>query len=440
MRSPSPADLGYRALGLLPVAAAAAAEGAWVTVVYAAIASFRREAPAIGLWMFIVAAMAGIATARSIRGRASGPARLAVVVLFGLLGSLSDPTTADLLGRGALGVASGGTVGGLLSALAAWRGTRHRDARNDDEVTGSLLAWAVPGLALPWLIGASTDLRPVFVALALPATLLFVAACLVAVGVTRLDTLGRSVGLDWRTNRTWLALLVGVVGSIVVIGTPIAFLLGSSVSAIIAGLLGPLGSFAILADAVLRSVAGSTAGTAPIQPAPTGSLTGPGFEGSPSVAGLIVSLAIAFGLVLGGIFLARRVGVATTEAVEKPPKEERKINLPAITIRLPMPRLPRLGLRRTSTPRSASGAYLAVLRVLDGDERLKRSPAESAPGHARRLREAGRGSFSLDLLAADFELERYAGSELTPAETRRAIRRWREARRPHGAARRPGET
>jgi len=236
MRSPSPADLGYRALGLLPVAAAAAAEGAWVTVVYAAIASFRREAPAIGLWMFIVAAMAGIATARSIRGRASGPARLAVVVLFGLLGSLSDPTTADLLGRGALGVASGGTVGGLLSALAAWRGTRHRDARNDDEVTGSLLAWAVPGLALPWLIGASTDLRPVFVALALPATLLFVAACLVAVGVTRLDTLGRSVGLDWRTNRTWLALLVGVVGSIVVIGTPIAFLLGSSVSAIIAGL------------------------------------------------------------------------------------------------------------------------------------------------------------------------------------------------------------
>lgn len=443
MRSSSRADLGYRALGLLPVGAAATAEGAWVAIVYAAIGlRLHRGAPEIGLWTFVVAAVVGIVVARRVRGRASGPVRAGAIVLASLIGWMSDPMVRDLLGGGAYGQAMAQQAGGWLLGLAAFRGTRHADPVNDDTVTGSLLVWAVPGLALPWLIGTASDTKAAFVSVALPATLLFVAACLVAVGVTRLDTLGRTVGLDWRRNRTWLALLVGIVGSIVIIGTPVAFLLGTSVEAIVGTILGPIGSLLSGAAAVLGSVTGSgTSSTAPTEATSERSPgLGPLIVGLPDHVAAMLVLAIGFALVAGGVLLWRLVREATPEAMVEPPHEQRKVNLPKISIRFGTLRLPRLVMLRRSAPRSASGAYLAVLRALEHDARSARLPGESPAMHARRLREAGQGYFSFDLLAADFELERYAGSELTTAETHRAIRRWRDGVRSPGRGRHPDDS
>jgi hypothetical protein len=224
MHSRSSADLGYRLLGLLPAGAAATAEGAWVAVVYAAMHSGSASGPGgIGLWMFVVAAILGLVTARRVHGRASRSAKLAVTLLLGLVGMVSGAALPVQLGRSDSGAAVILFGGGWLLGLAAWRGTRHADPMRDDAVTASLLVWATPALAIPWLIGTATDAKAEFILLALPATLLFVASALLAVSVTRLDTLGRPVGLDWRRNRTWLALLGTIVAALIAIGTPMAF-------------------------------------------------------------------------------------------------------------------------------------------------------------------------------------------------------------------------
>jgi hypothetical protein len=73
-------------------------------------------------------------------------------------------------------------------------------------------------------------------------------------------------------------------------------------------------------------------------------------------------------------------------------------------------------------------AYLAALRVIEPDEELRRGPAETPAGHARRLRQAGAGTLELDLLAADFELARWGGRRISSAEDRRAIGRWERLR------------
>jgi hypothetical protein len=85
--------------------------------------------------------------------------------------------------------------------------------------------------------------------------------------------------------------------------------------------------------------------------------------------------------------------------------------------------------RRRAGPVDAPTAYLALLNDLERDEDLRRDPAETPAEHARRLRAERRGAVGLDLLAADYELARFAGVRLTAAENRRGIARWRRLRR-----------
>jgi hypothetical protein len=58
--------------------------------------------------------------------------------------------------------------------------------------------------------------------------------------------------------------------------------------------------------------------------------------------------------------------------------------------------------------------------------------SETPAAHARRLRDEGRGDLGLELLVADYELDRFGGVSLTPNEERRAIARWRRLRRRSG--------
>src|SRR5512143_1262204 len=408
--SPSQADFGRWLLGLLPSTATAIAEGAWIAVVYGALQfGISGRAGALGPWAFIVIAASGMFL---VRVAPSGPkhdgAVIGLVIATAAAGWLSDPAVRAVAADGRFdALATAGS--GWLLGLAAWRGTRHRDPLTDDTVVGSLLAWIVPGLAIPWLLGSGSSQHQAFVDAALPATLLFVAAGLIAVGLTRLEALGQLVGVDWRRNRAWVALLVGVVALMTLVAMPAAWLLDASAETSARTLLGP----AVAAADVVGAIA------APIEDAIGGFLPGgssaqpvyPPGGGPRSTLAIWIEAFVLSGLlvVLVGVLLVF-YRIVTSEPRSGPPppelQERQTVLSPPLPGGLGWMRLPRIAFRRESVPRTASQAYLAILDRLEGDERLRRAPSESPAAHARRLRAMGAGSLSLDLLAADFALER----------------------------------
>ncbi len=427
------ADTGRRLIGLLPAVATAAAEGAWVSVVYAAVQIGIRGRPAEpSTWAFVAAAAAGIGLARLARPRANAILTAVLVILAAVVGIGAAAGAWGPARAGAVDGALAAHGAGLLLGLAAWRGTRHVDPATDDLAVGSLLRWGIPALAIPWAVGSIGATRQAFASEALPATLLFVGAALVAVGLTRLDALDRASGVDWRSNRTWVALLVGVVAGVIVIGTPVALVLGISLDAAVRTIVSPVGG---LADH-LGSLFGRFAETLDRGGAPAASMrpTAPG--SAPSIGGIpewlvdVAAVLVAVAMVAGLVALARLAHCGRrAPASPRATVEERRISLRPVAPRVPTLRFPRFARVHRPRPRTASQAYLALIRDLADDDRVARPAAESPARHAQRLRATGGGSLALDLLAADYELERYAGITLTPTEVRRAIRRWRAARR-----------
>ena len=84
--------------------------------------------------------------------------------------------------------------------------------------------------------------------------------------------------------------------------------------------------------------------------------------------------------------------------------------------------------RRRIEPTDAVSAYLALIDDLDPRPTVRRSVGETPSEHARRLRTAGTGATSLDLLAADYALARFGGRRLSPREEGRGVARWRRLR------------
>jgi hypothetical protein len=138
--------------------------------------------------------------------------------------------------------------------------------------------------------------------------------------------------------------------------------------------------------------------------------------------------------VIGGILILARLWMR--EALRVVPGdvlEERTID-PSVPEDRPSPGW-RRGLRRptaTGPPTDAAAAYVTLMRDLAARPMVARAAGESPAEHARRLRSAGIGKPGLDLLAADYELARYAGRPITAGETRRAIARWQRLRRQLG--------
>ena len=417
-----------RVIGLLPSAAIALAEGAWVAVVYAAldVVLLAGHAP-LGLWPFVIAAGLGIVVARAAGNQDArlGVARLALVLVLAFVaGSLfstllagrpiSRPT--DLLNAGA-----------LMTLVAVWRGTAHWRPEEDDLSLSTLLGIGVPALTVPFVVAVavSESQRQDFLAVALPGTLLFVAAGLAGIGLTRLAALGRETGADWRTNRSWLALLASLVAGLLIVAVPAALLVGAPLSAIFGWLIDPLRAALDAGAAVIRDLATATGYPVP-PPGPPEAVPGTPVVlpfGAPAPFAILFPVAILAILVVAVLVVTRGRRDARRVLPAGVADEESGLKLPHIS--LPAVRLPSLRLRRRPPrPRTASEAYLATLEGLHGS--ASRSRSESPRGHARRVeRQLG---WRFGMLAADYELERYAGAELTGAETKRALRRAVELR------------
>jgi len=79
-------------------------------------------------------------------------------------------------------------------------------------------------------------------------------------------------------------------------------------------------------------------------------------------------------------------------------------------------------------PRTAPAAYLRLLADYEAHPALRRHPGETPAVHAARLRRDEGTGVALDLLAADYELARFGGVQLTRREDRRGVARWRRLR------------
>jgi hypothetical protein len=117
----------------------------------------------------------------------------------------------------------------------------------------------------------------------------------------------------------------------------------------------------------------------------------------------------------------RRAGSAAEEL-----DESRSIDFGADEVVKPPPRRWRLPLQRA--PSGAAAAYGALIQELRGRPIVDRRPGETPREHAHRLHGDGWGRLALDLLAADYALERFAGRTLTLGEDRRGVARWRRLR------------
>ena len=432
----------HRAGSLVPTLDALI-EGAWIAVLDAAVGAVTGSV-ALGPIPFAIAAGASLfwvrhATDRTTTIMGLGALYLSAFVGAGLLGGMLANATA----------ATGEPIviaetAGLLGMVAVFRGSRHIDVLDDDITVGSMLQWGFPLLAVPWLFasGLSGPARDVFTATAFPATVMFAAAGLLALGLARLDSLAALSGVNWRTNRAWLALLASVLAVMLAIAVPSAFLLGTPLTLLVAGLMGPfaivLAPFAAVFRLVveflffllsplidfLRTLAQQhprDEQTAPI--GGSGPLLPPGADqGEPGMVALIVAvgIAVAVGVTLFVVLLRLTYRPRPeSPALLDGPLEEREFRLPNLALRRPHLALP----HRRTMPTTASGAYLAFLADLASTPDLARQPDEPPATHAARIRRMGFTDVRASLLAADFGLEHYAQRQVTPRETARAMRR-----------------
>lgn len=439
MRSSWPAD---RLVGWLLPVLAIVAEGAWLTVAYVAVeTTIAGRAPILGtLELSAAAGLAAISVRRGWLRPDDNPLTFfGALVGIGAAGWLWDDRVRSLVLTGDLAGAIGLHPGGWLLLVAAMRGVG-RGVDIDDRALTRLVLLGVPGLAIPWTLGqlGAAELRPLFVEHAFVASLTFVSAGFMAAGLARLQEIGRETGVDWRTNRSWLGTVLGVLAIVLAIGVPAAYLLGLPVDTVARGLIGPVFSLvgylllvaafvaAILSAAIYEVL--SRLGFAlprPLTPEEIAQLPELREYTIEQLQGPIMTVVILWaGIVLLIVIVVRTWVRRRTRGRARGGSEERSFSIPQRSFRLEMPRL--RGLRRAGTggPTDAVAAYLAALDDLAArDPARARREAESPHAHATRA-----GIADLGRLQADYSLARYGGRRLTDAEQRRAIGRWRRLR------------
>ena len=427
---------------LLPAALDAVVEGAWLAIAYLALQVLGAHGPILlGPVEFALLAGAGLLLARGRLTRTGASLVVVAAVAAAAGGWIMSPAVREALLAGRVDTALGLHTGGWLAGLAVVRGAMHAERSDDDLIVSRLLAWGVPGLAIPWLLAqvATPAARAAFSEPAFVATLAFVVGGLLAVAVARLDSLGSRSGVGWRSNPTWLLVLGLVAGSALLVALPLAAMLGVPLDAAVRGAIGPVwlvvsGAIVLLAIpagllaaalvALLRAVLGP--GHAVVTPPAPQAAALPMTLGAAGV-NTVFAIATVAVILLVLVLIARRVLVANG-ARHPPDDEERGIVLPGSSIR-PNLALPRWRPRAAAPlPHDAVTAYVAAIDELRRVSRLARAGDETPAAHAHRLRASGLGMLSLELLAADYALVRYAGRTLTRAEDRRALARWRRAR------------
>ncbi len=239
MRSPWPARV------LLP-AAQALAEGSWLAVVYAALQAATGQFPWIGPLEFGVMAGAGMAWGRRKRWRSPVAEALGLPLLALVAGAfcwLLDPVVRGNLAVGQPVAALSLHGPAWLGAVAFWRGEVHRSIEDDDVIQDRLLRWVLPGLAIPWLVGhavSSGAIEEAFTSAAFVGTVFFIGSAFTAMGLSRLEAVRAVTGSDWRSNRSWVVLVVGVAIALTLLAAPAAAFLGVPAKALLAAVVGPI--------------------------------------------------------------------------------------------------------------------------------------------------------------------------------------------------------
>ncbi len=433
-------------LDLVPLGLVVVAEASWVAVVGWLVQEYALRGPVLGIPAMAVFVVVGVVAARTLahRGeRAWPPIALGVVAAGGLIGWLAAPDARAALAGGPF-VALAAHPGGWLAALAVLRGFAHSSFPLSEASIGRLLTIGVPGLAVVSLLGGliQEPFRREFLDLALLGSILFVATATPALAMARLGSAGRQAGFDWRRNPVWAALLIVLVAATLAVALPLSGIAGAVLEVLVAVALIPLLilGFTVGFDQTGKRVLAFTAAAAllflvlgRVAPNP-GAPADPGTGGVPETpagagdqvvvigfGGLLLVLAMAAVLLLAAAWM-RRQRPDEDDAVFETRRIDRSVG--------PAPaRRARRGWRPRTVPGDASAAYLALLGDLERHQGLRREPNETPAEHAARLRADGVGAISMDLLAADYALDRFGGVPLVPHEHRRAIERWRTLRR-----------
>ena len=429
----------------LAVLVACSLEGAWLELAYVTVQGITGRSVAIPILAFAAAALTGLAFGRM---SARDP-RLPYRPVLGLL----------VIGAGVLGwlVPLGSAAGGLLGApvatlqlnlagpllgVAVLRGAAHVALDDDERIARRALG---PGLALVgglWLLltASGATREPAIVDAAFTATVTFVTAGLLSIGLARLADPDGGSDVAVR-RRTWTGLLVGVVAALLVVALPLALIVGVPAQSAVRGVLGPVAEV-LIAVAALAVIPLGLVAAILVQAATflrdtfdigrPGAIVGQladqlrrllgGSAGDgPSLGVLPALLALLVAILVLRALLRRSDAALVGGHVTETRELERPVLGPGL--RRPRLRVP----RRRGAPRTASEAYLASLDLLGhvaGSERLEwETPSE----HARRLRDDAVGP-ALGRLAADYVLAEFGLRTLPDAEHRRAIERWRQIR------------
>jgi hypothetical protein len=432
----------------LPVLLAAVAEGAWVAAVYAVACAMARVPAPLGVAGMAVAALAGLIAARRL-GPALGDrwptVALGLVIGGGILGVLAAPAAVAAIGELEPLAVLRAHPGGALAGLAVLRGMAHGRASASATSLGRLVEVGLPGLVIPVVVAGMLDepWRGEALEAIATAVVTFLVAATLGVAVTRIASLGTRAGFDWRRNRAWLALVALLAVGVVAAVLPAATLVGPVVRVVVGAVVVPLFAVGVVAGltqvsrrAVLAmlvlgvgmllvvALAGPTRpGEDPGEPPGQGNVLESESQVVTFAAGGLLTIAVIAGIVL----LARLWMREALRIVPGDVAEER-------TIDRRMPEDRRAGRQHgrrpvgTGPPGDAASAYVALLADIADRPAIARLDGESPAEHAARLRAEGLGAAGLDLLAADYELVRFAGRSLTTGEGRRAIARWRRLR------------
>lgn len=441
--------MGVRILRWVPLALAVVAEGAWTWVLAGFADELVLRPQALPLPVYVGGAAVGVLAARLVSARL-GPrwpwVALGFVLVAAGIGVLAAAGSRDvLLARGVFGVLRAVRLnpGGVLLGLAVLRGFGHAHLPLSEERLGRLLVGGIATIAILALVGSlvGEPSRSRFLADALTGALLFSANALLALALTRLTVVAGDSGADWASNPPWLGLLLALVAAVEVLAAPAAGIIGSTVELVFWLSIGPILVIGLIVGwtrNTLRAVAlvlvlavifvvilPFVAGTVVRVIGSSGVATGIASstqQVDPGVA--TVSLGLGGIAVLAIVLLLIRSWMRRVQAAPDDLLDTRTIDRSGDGVaRSWRPHLPfRPG------PHDAVAAYRRLLEELAGRPTVARSAGETPAEHARRLRGDGWGRLGLELLAADYELVRFAGRTLSGSEDRRGIRRWRRLR------------
>ena len=425
----------------------AIAEGAWITVLYLVLELAINADRPLGVVAFAVAAGVGMIVGSRPTADQTSPWPLAVGLLVVGIGGwlVAGAPVAALVAldpRSAIGE----HPFGVLLALAALRGVlrgRSLDAGAQGDIG---LGGPTMVIAFAWILGGALvePRRTIFAVEALVPTVLFLAAGPAGAALTRVASTARTTGFNWSSNVAWIGLLVAgllstagialLVAGGGVIGlssfAPIALAIVIVVAAIgepepagrkrdrrqLAGWL--IVAVAILIVAILPPIQQRQRTIPPANPTVADDQNVTDRQGGTVI--LVAAIVAGAAVVL---ILLRRGRVGRLSGVELDEEHSTVVDWRGFGAAVSRPRLARRS--RGRAPTDAVEAYRAALEVLGADSTSARGAGETPAAHAERLRGAGLGGLSLELLAADYSVARFGGRRLTRNEDARGVRRWR---------------